>query len=319
MNMVKVANLIRTEGKFYCQNSILCPSYRPDRPSLLPHSELSHSNFIPPMFDNTYQKKLEMKLLLEQGCLPIQTESSTHHLLESKEDVGKASRAKRQFVPNNKKDGSYWLKRCKNNDSARRSRFKRKCLDKILEKKLAVLQNENCQLRNELRMYKQNSRTNSTNTFVSNTAESASLSNVYPYFNSMDNFPNKFLPEEMKPMKWTNPSGDENDSPPSSVTQDSGDYPNSSSSPYYTSDPEAWKSMCSSQSIDGGSSSDSNTWTSDVTQGGLIPKDSMEEKISSLLFGENIQKVPHKLRIKKNVRSIVETSYASDDKDSSRE
>lgn len=59
-------------------------------------------------------------------------------------------RAKREFVPDNKKDELYWNKRIKNNDSARRSRVKRKTLEKIMETRLMELQKENIELRHEM-------------------------------------------------------------------------------------------------------------------------------------------------------------------------
>lgn len=59
-------------------------------------------------------------------------------------------RAKREFVPDNKKDDSYWSKRHKNNDSARRSRVKRKAIEKMMETRLLELQKENIELKHEV-------------------------------------------------------------------------------------------------------------------------------------------------------------------------
>ncbi|RUS87813.1 hypothetical protein EGW08_004412, partial [Elysia chlorotica] len=59
-------------------------------------------------------------------------------------------RARREFVPDDKKDTSYWCKRLKNNDSARRSRVKRKALEKLMESRLLELQKENIELRHEM-------------------------------------------------------------------------------------------------------------------------------------------------------------------------
>lgn len=60
------------------------------------------------------------------------------------------SRATRAFVPNDRKDDIYWSKRHKNNDSARRSRVKRKAIEKCMQQKLLELQKENIQLKHEM-------------------------------------------------------------------------------------------------------------------------------------------------------------------------
>lgn len=65
-------------------------------------------------------------------------------------DVQLQHRATREFVPADKKDEKYWFKRVRNNASARKSRMKRKALDKVMEKKLFALEKENQQLKNEL-------------------------------------------------------------------------------------------------------------------------------------------------------------------------
>lgn len=65
-------------------------------------------------------------------------------------NVKLSSRAKRTFVPNEQKDLFYWMKRLKNNVSARRSRVKRKVLEQYMERKLAELQAENNDLKREI-------------------------------------------------------------------------------------------------------------------------------------------------------------------------
>lgn len=65
-------------------------------------------------------------------------------------NVKLSSRAKRTFVPNEQKDLFYWMKRLKNNVSARRSRVKRKVLEQYMERKLAELQAENNDLKLEI-------------------------------------------------------------------------------------------------------------------------------------------------------------------------
>lgn len=65
-------------------------------------------------------------------------------------NVKLSSRAKRTFVSNEQKDLFYWMKRLKNNVSARRSRVKRKVLEQYMERKLAELQAENNDLKREI-------------------------------------------------------------------------------------------------------------------------------------------------------------------------
>ena len=63
-------------------------------------------------------------------------------------------RAKREFVPDNKKDEQYWSKRHKNNISARRSRIKRKTMEKLMEHRMVELEQENIRLKYELKALK---------------------------------------------------------------------------------------------------------------------------------------------------------------------
>ncbi|XP_070195448.1 uncharacterized protein [Littorina saxatilis] len=80
--------------------------------------------------------------------------TGTLHFAISKDcldDMGTSqSRAKREFVPEFKKDIQYWSKRHKNNISARRSRVKRKTIEKLMEHRMLELQSENMELRREL-------------------------------------------------------------------------------------------------------------------------------------------------------------------------
>ncbi|XP_020365429.1 nuclear factor interleukin-3-regulated protein-like [Rhincodon typus] len=60
------------------------------------------------------------------------------------------ARRKREFMPEEKKDASYWEKRRKNNEAAKRSREKRRFNDLVLESKMLALNEENACLRAEL-------------------------------------------------------------------------------------------------------------------------------------------------------------------------
>lgn len=63
---------------------------------------------------------------------------------------GLGLRRKREFTPDEKKDASYWEKRRKNNEAAKRSREKRRANDFMLETRLVALSEENAALRAEL-------------------------------------------------------------------------------------------------------------------------------------------------------------------------
>ncbi|XP_028268323.1 nuclear factor interleukin-3-regulated protein-like [Parambassis ranga] len=59
-------------------------------------------------------------------------------------------RRKREFISDEKKDASYWEKRRKNNEAAKRSREKRRLNDMVLESRVIALNDENVRLKTEL-------------------------------------------------------------------------------------------------------------------------------------------------------------------------
>ncbi|XP_047738876.1 nuclear factor interleukin-3-regulated protein isoform X2 [Hyalella azteca] len=61
-----------------------------------------------------------------------------------------AQRKQREFIPDNKKDESYWDRRRRNNEAAKRSREKRRFNDMILEQRVIELSKENHILRAQL-------------------------------------------------------------------------------------------------------------------------------------------------------------------------
>lgn len=58
-----------------------------------------------------------------------------------------SSRKQREFIPDAKKDDSYWDRRRRNNEAAKRSREKRRFNDLILERRVIELTKENHVLR----------------------------------------------------------------------------------------------------------------------------------------------------------------------------
>uniref|UniRef100_UPI00398EA77E nuclear factor, interleukin 3 regulated, member 6 n=1 Tax=Pristiophorus japonicus TaxID=55135 RepID=UPI00398EA77E len=65
-------------------------------------------------------------------------------------EASSANRRKREFIPDEKKDNSYWDKRKKNNEAAKRSREKRRVNDMVLEQRVVALLEENARLKAEL-------------------------------------------------------------------------------------------------------------------------------------------------------------------------
>lgn len=59
-------------------------------------------------------------------------------------------RRKREFISDEKKDESYWEKRRKNNEAAKRSREKRRLNDMVLENRVMALNEENLRLKTEV-------------------------------------------------------------------------------------------------------------------------------------------------------------------------
>ncbi|KAL0196811.1 hypothetical protein M9458_005351, partial [Cirrhinus mrigala] len=71
-----------------------------------------------------------------------------NRLLKPKPNM--SCRRKREFISDEKKDASYWEKRRKNNEAAKRSREKRRFNDMILENRVMALNDENVRLKTEL-------------------------------------------------------------------------------------------------------------------------------------------------------------------------
>lgn len=72
------------------------------------------------------------------SCSSPDMQKKEYTLLSSK-----SRRKNRAFIPDDKKDSTYWSQRSKNNLSAKRSRVKRRMNDLVLETKLTQLNNEN--------------------------------------------------------------------------------------------------------------------------------------------------------------------------------
>uniref|UniRef100_A0A3B5AT67 Probable GPI-anchored adhesin-like protein PGA55 n=1 Tax=Stegastes partitus TaxID=144197 RepID=A0A3B5AT67_9TELE len=85
----------------------------------------------------------------EESLPPIQgTPTRLGRLIKPKPNM--TCRRKREFISDEKKDASYWEKRRKNNEAAKRSREKRRLNDMVLENRVIALNDENVRLKTEL-------------------------------------------------------------------------------------------------------------------------------------------------------------------------
>ncbi|KAK2907736.1 transcription factor atf-2 isoform X1 [Channa argus] len=106
-----------------------------------PSSSVESSGYMDPdpdqgvLFPVTRSSMLTRRLLRLRAC-------SSH--------VSPITRRKREMIPAEKKDSTYWDKRRKNNEAAKRSREKRRLNDVMLEGQLLALSEENAQLRAHL-------------------------------------------------------------------------------------------------------------------------------------------------------------------------
>ncbi|KAJ8345150.1 hypothetical protein SKAU_G00293430 [Synaphobranchus kaupii] len=88
-----------------------------------------------------------------EGPPPTEDDTNTANSRPGRLQKSKANmscRRKREFISDEKKDASYWEKRRKNNEAAKRSREKRRLNDMVLENRVMALNDENVRLKTEL-------------------------------------------------------------------------------------------------------------------------------------------------------------------------
>lgn len=85
-----------------------------------------------------------------EESLPSPQGSPTRQGRSAKPKPNMSCRRKREFISDEKKDASYWEKRRKNNEAAKRSREKRRLNDMVLENRVMALNDENVRLKTEL-------------------------------------------------------------------------------------------------------------------------------------------------------------------------
>jgi len=99
------------------------------------------------------QQKLSSPTLIRGDhpwSLPMDVVGGSLSPMGSPRDGLFPSRKQREFIPDNKKDESYWDRRRRNNEAAKRSREKRRLNDMVLETRVLELVKENSMLRAEL-------------------------------------------------------------------------------------------------------------------------------------------------------------------------
>ncbi|XP_071342785.1 nuclear factor interleukin-3-regulated protein [Trachinotus anak] len=103
-----------------------------------PSSSVESSGYTEPNADPGLLLSVTRSSLLARRLLRLRT---------CRSHVGPVMRRKREMIPADKKDSTYWDKRRKNNEAAKRSREKRRLNDLMLEGQLLALSEENAQLR----------------------------------------------------------------------------------------------------------------------------------------------------------------------------
>ncbi|XP_024909947.1 uncharacterized protein LOC112486771 [Cynoglossus semilaevis] len=87
-------------------------------------------------------------------ALPTRKEQDDNFSQAENEFVNRGARRKRKFIPEENKDATYWEKRRKNNEAAKRSREKRRMSDYVLETHFMALKEENARLMAELTFFR---------------------------------------------------------------------------------------------------------------------------------------------------------------------
>ena len=108
------------------------------------HIKTSHEKRL---YHDTPTSSSSSSFSTSSSCSSPDSQKKQYALLNNK-----LRRKKRSFIPDDKKDPTYWSQRSKNNLSAKRSRVKRRMNDLVLETKLTQLSNENQVLRAKIDM-----------------------------------------------------------------------------------------------------------------------------------------------------------------------
>uniref|UniRef100_H3AL39 Nuclear factor, interleukin 3 regulated, member 6 n=1 Tax=Latimeria chalumnae TaxID=7897 RepID=H3AL39_LATCH len=223
-------------------------------------------------------------------------------------------RRKREFIPDEKKDDSYWDKRKKNNEAAKRSREKRRVNDMVLENRVIALLEENARLKTEVLALKLRFGVKETSeTQILPTGPQTSRFTTTPQMNFLARADNSFSlqagdnREFLSNMQNFGRVGQTHES--FSLSEDSGfSTPGSSNtgSPVFFDDQMSDQGKFSPDLED--NSFDNHLVTSSDTEGEVgrtSPSDSTKTgKADSM---ESVKSLPHKLRFKMAINSQTQT------------
>lgn len=114
-------------------------------------------------------------------------------------------RRKREFISEENKDASYWEKRRKNNEAAKRSREKRRLNDMVLENRVMALNKENLRLKTELLQLKLKFGLISSTSFMEKTQQ---ISNAAKNMHTSENphFPSILMNSDSSEAEQITPS-----------------------------------------------------------------------------------------------------------------
>lgn len=183
-------------------------------------------------------------------------------------------RKRREFTPDFKKDQSYWERRRRNNEAAKRSREKRRLNDMILETKVMELSKDNAFLRAQL-----------TAIFERYGIRGESLINFYDIQERFEG--ERMVKEEME---WASPSEESGTPEHDDFSSECGDAPEN------LSKESSQDTLSSSAQEIGDSSSSSST-----SQMPLSPLSPTSSDVSGGVWNSEDQylhQLPHKLRFK---------------------
>ena len=120
----------------------------------VPHPVLSHSMHLQQQQPQQHQQQSQQQQQQQQPTLLQQQQQMEEgDAYGSNYDLRKelfSQRKQREFIPDNKKDDSYWDRRRRNNEAAKRSREKRRFNDMVLEQRVMELSKENHVLKSQL-------------------------------------------------------------------------------------------------------------------------------------------------------------------------
>lgn len=112
-------------------------------------------NWGPNVMDEMRPRSMSMGTTMSRSPISLYNDNSCSDDGRSRSNsISLKDRAKRDFVPDNKKDQHYWTKRRKNNEAAKRSREKRRLLDQATSQKVEELTLFNDKLQRELKEMK---------------------------------------------------------------------------------------------------------------------------------------------------------------------